>query len=91
MANLTPTQTKALQLLDEEFRTEDKVYATWINGATVSEPTMKALAKKGYLRLSNTETVKCRVKGNFGRSISYTKFKTETYYVRVLNFKGELV
>ena len=91
MTSLTPTQSKALQLLDKEFKTGEKVYATWINGATVSESTMKALAKKGYLQLSNTETVKCKVKGNFGRSISYTKFKTETYYVRVLNLKGELV
>ena len=91
MANLTPTQTKALQLLDKEFKAGLKVYALWIDGTTISKATMQALAKKGYLKLSNVETIKYSVSGNFGRNHPTTRIEACAYYVRVLNFKGELV
>ena len=83
MLNLTPTQTKALELLNVEFKSEENVYATWVNGTPISQATMRALCKKGCLEHIRTDKIPYEVRGNFGRDHYSIRYELVTYYKRV--------
>jgi hypothetical protein len=77
---LSKAQTQALQTLKDVC--PDAVYAAWCPVAKrqISKATLGALVKAGYLKVKKTETVKYKVRGQFGRSIAWTRERIEVTY-----------